>query len=201
VIGAGVGRTGTHSLKLALERLVGGTCHHMLETFGHPEEVAVWHAAAEGTMPDWHEFLAGYTSTVDWPSAAFWPELSEAYPDAVVLLSVRSAESWWKSADNTILNGMRGTAGLPDEWLTMVRSLFASRFCDDYEDAAKMQAAFEANNQRARDTIAPDRLVEWTPSDGWGPICARLGMPVPDEPFPLTNTTGEFRAMMGLAPL
>jgi hypothetical protein len=118
-----------------------------------------------------------------------------------VLLSLRSTESWWRSADDTILNGLRGDANLPDDALAMVRALFAHRFCANYDDAAAMQAAFEAHNQRVRETIRPGRLVEWTLGDGWEPICAALGLPVPDEPFPLTNTTEEFRAMLGLPPL
>src|ERR1051325_4107204 len=102
VVGAGLGRTGTMSLKLALEKLLGAPCHHMLEVFQHPEQVPIWNAAAHGTLPDWSQFLADYAATVDWPSAAFWPELMEAYPDALVILSVRDTQAWWDSAHETI---------------------------------------------------------------------------------------------------
>lgn len=201
IIGAGFGRTGTHSLKVALERLVDGTCHHMVEVFAHPEEVPVWTAAGLGDMPDWPSFLAGYSAIVDWPGAAFWPELAEAFPDAPVLLSVRSADSWWQSANNTILLAIRDRQ--PDDsdpWPGMVDAMLARHGITDTADEAGMKAAFEANNQLARDTIPADRLVEWTASDGWDPICAALGVPVPDEPFPLTNTTSEFRQMAGFDP-
>ncbi|MCW3097333.1 MAG: hypothetical protein JWL77_2951, partial [Chthonomonadaceae bacterium] len=93
VVGAGLGRTGTHSLKLALERLLGAPCHHMVEVFQHPEQVTVWNAAAHGTVPDWKEFLGGYAAAVDWPAAGFYPELMEAFPDALVVLSVRDTQS------------------------------------------------------------------------------------------------------------
>ncbi len=205
VVGAGVGRTGTHSLKVALEQLLGGTCHHMMEVFGRPHEVPVWQAAADGQMPDWHDFLGDFTAAVDWPSAAYWPELAEAYPDAIVLLSVRSPEAWWKSANDTIFNAFRDTESvaldeIDDPWKRMVTTMLRNRFGEGF-DATTMQAAYAAHNQRARDTIDPARLVEWTATDGWEPICAALGVPVPDEPFPLTNTTDDFRERMGLGPL
>lgn len=205
VVGAGVGRTGTHSLKVALEQLLGGTCHHMMEVFGRPHEVPVWQAAADGQMPDWHSFLGDFTAAVDWPSAAYWPELAEAYPDAIVLLSVRSPEAWWKSANDTIFTAFRHTEALAldeidDPWTRMVTTMLRNRFGEGF-DAATMQAAYAAHNQRARDTIDPARLVEWTASDGWEPICTALGIAVPDEPFPLTNTTDDFRERMGLGPL
>ena len=102
VVGAGLGRTGTHSLKVALERLLGEPCYHMLEVFGHPELAARWCEALDGDVPDWDELFAGYGATVDWPAVAFWEELCDAFPDAVVLLSVRGTDSWWRSADQTI---------------------------------------------------------------------------------------------------
>src|ERR1700681_1618818 len=104
VVGAGLGRTGTHSLKVALEQLLGGPCYHMMEVFGRPDDIPVWHAAVNGDMPDWSEFLSEYRAAVDWPAAAFWREISAANPDAVVLLSSRDTDGWWTSADNTIFN-------------------------------------------------------------------------------------------------
>ena len=98
----GLGRTGTHSQKLALERLLGAPCYHMIETFGRPDDIPVWHRAVDGELPDWHSFLADYAAAVDWPVCAFWRELSDAFPDALVLLSTRDTESWWKSASDTI---------------------------------------------------------------------------------------------------
>src|SRR5712692_9189339 len=107
VIGAGLGRTGTHSLKLALERLLDGRCYHMLETFGRPDDIPVWHAAVNGDLPDWASFLSEYNAAVDWPVAGFWHELSEAFPDALILLSTRDTDGWWTSANNTIFQIMQ----------------------------------------------------------------------------------------------
>src|SRR5271155_3282411 len=102
VVGAGLGRTGTHSLKVAFEQLLGGPCYHMVEVFGRPDQRDTWAAAARGEEVDWAAFLAPYRATVDWPAAAFWRELSDAAPEAVIVLSVRDADAWWKSASETI---------------------------------------------------------------------------------------------------
>lgn len=189
VVGAGLGRTGTLSLKLALERLLGGPCYHMLEVFEHPAHVAQWHAAARGEPPDWRELLAGYRAAVDWPASAFWPELARAFPDALVLLSVRDADAWWRSAEKTIFPTIGRAAG---EWRAMIDALFAARFTPHVDDRAAATEAYERHNARVREEVPAHRLLEWRPGDGWEPLCAALELPVPDEPFPHANTTEEF---------
>ena len=200
IIGAGVGRTGTNSLQLALQQLLDGRCYHMVEVFGYPEHVPMWHAAANGDMPDWDVLFEGYVAEVDWPASAFWRELSEHYPDAPVLLSTReSAEAWWKSADRTIFEIMKGEAPPPGDnpWMDMVTALFRNTFADPRDKDACL-AAYERHNAAVRAGVPADRLVEWQPGDGWEPICAALGVPVPDEPFPHVNSTEEFRSNLGL---
>jgi hypothetical protein len=198
VVGAGVGRTGTHSLKLALEQLLGGRCHHMLEVFGQPTQVPLWIDAIEGRPVDWSALLAGYDALVDWPGASFWPELVAANPGALVLLSVRDPEEWYRSASNTIFLAFDRVPPEMATWMTAVRKLLHDRFSDSFDDASAMIAAYERHNDAVRRQVSPQRLREWTPTDGWAPICARLGVPIPADPFPLTNTTSEFRVMMGL---
>lgn len=194
LLGAGLPRTGTHSLKLALERLLGGPCYHMLEVFEHPDHIPVWHRAVHGDLPDWGHLFAGYRSCVDWPGSAFWRELSDAYPDAVVPLSDRS---WWRSMDRTVPEGTRRQppAGM-SAFFAMLEGLL-NRFTKQWSDPGSAMDAYERHNAEVRATIAPGRLVEWRASDGWGPICEALGLPVPDEPFPHSNTTSEFRARAG----
>ena len=199
VVGAGLGRTGTHSLKLALERLLGVPCYHMIEVFTHPEHVPAWHAAAEGRMPNWEEIFAGYAAAVDWPASAFWPELSAAYPEALVVLSVRDPESWWRSASGTIFPAIH-SRDPESEWRKMIDAMFANRFLCDLEDREACIAAFERHNAQVRATVPPHRLLEWRASEGWEPLCKALGAPVPDEPFPLTNTTEEFKAHVAQRP-
>lgn len=195
VVGAGLGRTGTLSLKLALERLLGEPCYHMVEVFGHREHIPFWHEAAQGRMPEWRDLLSGYAAAVDWPAAAFWPELSAAFPDALVLLSVREPAEWWESASQTIFPTSR--AAPADEWRAMVEEMMASRFTSALDDADQAIAAFERHNARVRETVPARRLLEWRPGDGWKPLCAALGVAVPDEPFPRVNTREEWRARLG----
>jgi hypothetical protein len=205
VIGAGLGRTGTMSLKLALEKLLGGRCYHMLEVFAHPEHVPVWHAAAraasaDGEMPDWSAFLSDYVATVDWPASAFWPELARAFPDALILLSLRDSQSWWESASSTIFTQSRlADEHSLDAWTAMVKDLFAARFTESIQDREASIAAFERHNAHVLATAPRERLLQWRAADGWAPLCAALGVPEPDEPFPKINTR-EHWAMMHGAP-
>jgi hypothetical protein len=200
VVGAGLGRTGTHSLKLALEQLLGAPCYHMVEVFGHPEHVALWHAAMRGEPVDWPAVFDGYVATVDWPGGGVWRELMAAYPDALVLLSTRSsAEEWWNSADRTIFEPFRGKAlgERNPAWEAMASDMLGLRFTPDFLDAEAAKAAYDSHNEAVRAAVPPERLVEHQPGDGWGPLCAALGVPVPDEPYPRTNTTAEFRERAG----
>jgi hypothetical protein len=166
----------------------------MQEIGAHPEALEYWAAAGRGEMPDWDTVFRGYVATVDWPSASYWPEISAAYPEALVLLSVRaSPEAWWRSASATIFDGMRERlAAGGDAFAAMAAGIFA-RFPPGIADEADGIAAYEVHNQRVRDAIPPSRLLEWQPGDGWDPLCERLGVAVPEEPFPHENTTEMFR--------
>ena len=195
IVGAGVGRTGTESLKLALEQLLGGPCYHMLELLSHPESMTYWAAAGRGDMPDWDQVFDGYVAAVDWPVAAYWPELSAAFPDAPVLLSTRaSAEEWYRSASQTIFSV--DPSKMPGADLAFVNGMF-SRFTFELDNPRAAMEAYEAHNRRVRDSVAPERLVEWKPGDGWAPLCQALAVPVPEEPFPHVNTTEMFRQRLG----
>lgn len=196
VVGAGLGRTGTLSLKVALERLLGGPCYHMVEVFSHPEHVAHWREAARGGSPDWQAVFRDYRAVVDWPAASFWPELMEAFPDALVLLSVREPEAWWKSASTTIFPTSRKADG---DWRDMVDEVFAARFTSKVDDRAACISAFERHNAAVRERVPAARLLEWRASEGWEPLCAALDVPVPDEPFPRANTSEEFLARVEAA--
>jgi hypothetical protein len=195
VVGAGLGRTGTMSLKLALERLLGAPCYHMSEVFAHPEHVALWHAAARGEPVDWKALFDGYAAAVDWPVGSFWPEVAAAFPDACILLSTRSAEAWWKSASQTIFPISAKAAGTP--WHAMWMELAERRFTPRLDDRDAAVAAYERHNADVRARAPKERLLEWTARDGWAPLCRALGVPVPAEPFPHANSTEEFLGLHG----
>jgi hypothetical protein len=140
--------------------------------------------------------MSPFSAVVDWPGASFWPELLDANPDALVILSVRGAEEWYRSASNTIFIGLDRLSRDPGSWMATVRTLLKDRFCDRFDDPAAMMAAFERHNDAVRAAVPPERLLEWRASDGWKPICSRLGLAVPEDSFPLTNTTSEFQARL-----
>jgi hypothetical protein len=196
VIGAGLGRTGTMTLKTALEQLGFGPCHHMTEVVGNPAQAPLWNAAAEG-RPDWDAIYAGYRATVDWPGAAFYAELAQVYPDAKVVLSVRDPGRWYESMAETILKSMQmmfdmaGPAG-PEHPMLFGDILIADRTFQRDFSRDNVIAAFERHNAAVKAAIAPDRLLVFQASDGWEPLCAFLGVPVPAEAFPRTNDRAEF---------
>ena len=177
----------------------------MSELFRRPDDIPIWHAAVRGEPVDWGTIFSGYDSAVDFPTAVFWEELADAYPDALVLLSVRDADSWWRSARQTILPAVTTPPG-PDadddrrEWHAMVGDLFQSRFAPDLFDEAGVKAAFNRHLAAVRAGVGEDRLVEWHPSRGWEPLCDALGLPLPHDPFPHTNTTAEFLARREAGP-
>ncbi len=198
IVGAALGRTGTNSLKLALEQLGFGPCHHMYEVRDNPEQLPYWQAAARGDLPEWDKVFASYRACVDWPSARYWREIAAHYPDAKVLLTLRDADSWFASVHATIYPSiMRWPAREPGHFRdmlemaeeTVVKQTFGGRL-DDRDHALAIYRAYEEDVRRS---IAPERLLAFDVSQGWEPLCAFLEVPVPDMPFPRTNTSEEFR--------
>jgi hypothetical protein len=203
VIGAGFGRMGTRATKDALEMLGVGPCHHMAEVFAHLDTVAGWLDALRHpptTAEGWAPLLGTYASCVDWPSCYFWKELAEAYPDAKVLLSTRDHEKWWASIDKTIFEIVRmdevpeDGGGLRRDHFLMVRELIRERtFGGNVDDKDHVLSVLRAHEDEVRQTVPADRLLVWSVTEGWEPLCAFLEVPVPDAPFPSRNTTQEFR--------
>jgi len=198
VIGAGLPRTGTNSLRLALGRLLGGECYHMFTVKADPPQARQWLRALDGDLAGVHRLLAGCTAAVDWPASLFWPDLAAANPAAVVVLSVRDcAQTWWRSFDATVLERKRQPqllAGDDGSFAAMRDQLLDRVFGPDWADPAVAMAAYQRYNDLVRVQCPPGRLVEWSPADGWAPLCAALGQDVPAEPFPHTNTMPEFFA-------
>ena len=195
VIGAGVGRTGTLSLKLAINRLGLGPCHHMEEVLhNRPVHVPLWVAAMKGT-PDWQAIYRGYASAVDWPTAGFFRELSAVYPTAKFILTHRSPESWVESFSETIYKAMAGRDHAPPDmqpWLDMCTSVISKTGFPEGLDADGLLRAFTAHNEAVKAAIPAKQLLVYQVKDGWEPLCTFLDVPVPSEPFPRTNDRAEF---------
>lgn len=193
VIGAGFGRTGTDSMKTALEQLGLGPCHHMKELMADPAETERWRRIAAGNTPDWDETFRNYVSAVDWPSAFYWRQLAAHFPKAKVLLTLRSPESWYDSFSRTILPSLE-TSTTSDSVGTKVilEGVFGGRAAD--RDHAI--AVFERNTAEVKAAIPPERLLVYHVGDGWEPLCRFLGKPVPETPYPHRNSAEEFHEML-----
>ena len=214
LIGAGLPRTATTTQMIALEML-GLPCYHMRDMMSDLEKsVPQWRAALDGNG-DWDELFEGKESVVDWPGSYHWRELMDVYPDAKVLLSVRSAESWIESMHNTIAQIWFGDTIMGHlaqaryhidppfaGWLDVLYEMWerAEMLVDSRADAAKMAAGFERWNQEVIDTVPADRLLVWHPKDGWEPLCELLELDVPETPLPNVNDTENFQTNLIMAP-
>ena len=197
IIGSGFGRTGTASMKLALETLDFGPCHHMEEVIANPAQVPHWQAVAAGRPVDWDVVFAGYRSQVDWPGAHVWRELAAAYPDAKVIHTVRPEENWWKSFSATIgtlLSGYRDLPAPPHVKAIMEAAyeMICVQTMGGSVDRESALAAYRRRTEEVRAVIAPERLLVFDVAQGWEPLCRFLGVPVPAVPFPRVNSTEEF---------
>lgn len=197
IVGTGFGRTGTNSLKLALELLGFGPCHHMFEVRDNPDQLPFWQKAARGETVDWDAVFADYAACVDWPAARFWRELCANFPNAKVLHSVRDEQSWIRSVHDTIypaiLEWSKLEPGPRRDRLKMgyeivVNQTFGGRL-DDREHAL---AVYRAHSDEVRQTIPAHRLLVYDVKSGWEPLCEFLDLPVPDTPFPRVNSSTEF---------
>lgn len=197
IIGAGFGRTGTASLKMALEQLGFDKCYHMFEVMAHPEHVAQWQALHRGEEIDWDALFDGYQASVDWPSCNFWQEQMVHYPAAKVILSVRDPERWYASVMNTIYPSSvawRASGGAQPEMVFEL--IWDGIFEDRMDDKDFVIGKYLEHNQRVRDAVPKEALLEFEPSQGWEPLCHFLGCSIPDNDYPITNTTEEFQQRM-----
>jgi hypothetical protein len=196
VIGAGFGRTGTMSLKVALEELGFGPCYHMTEVFEHPAHLPLWEAATRGEPLDWEKIFGNYQAAVDWPAAAFYNELMKVYPDAKVLLSIRDPEKWYESTKGTIYTMV--DAPEPSPLLQMATKLvWEQTFDGKFEDRRYAIEVFKRHNEEVKKHVPPERLLVYEVKEGWKPLCEFLGVAIPkEEPFPHLNDTEAFRQMV-----
>ncbi len=207
VIGSGFGRTGTKSMYDALGILGLGPCHHMHEVLGTPGQADIWRAvAADPGSADWAEVFRGYRAQVDWPGARVWHEASIAFPQAKVIHTERPEEDWWNSYSKTIGAFFTHAPDLPlpppiKELFGWMKPFIVDQVMGDHTSKEAALAAYRANNRKVREVIPAGRLLVFNVAEGWGPLCAFLGVPVPDAPFPQTNARKEFWETFGGEPV
>lgn len=208
IIGAGFGRTGTLSLKGALEQLGFGPCYHMMEVQQHPEHVAQWRAVERGEDVDWDQLFDGYQATVDWPSCNYWEQQLARYPQAKVILSQRESIAWHKSVMNTIYpvtieawaraqeaakhSGEMDVQAEARYRMTM-ELIWDGVFHGRIDDAEYACGVFDAHNARVKTLVPAAQLLVYQPGDGWEPLCDFLGCEILETPYPKVNTTEDFQ--------
>ncbi|MEU7832391.1 MULTISPECIES: sulfotransferase family protein [unclassified Nonomuraea] len=218
VIGAGFPRTGTSSMKAALERLGFGPCYHMFEILTKPEHADRWVKVTSGEPVDWDQVFDGYQSAQDWPASGFWREQAAAYPDAKVILTVRDPARWYVSMQNLFSNG-------PGRTMSMDPSTLPPAAAKIFEGMQKMQPvlsaigedtfgqgwtpmggmpdekvaieAFERHRATVEASLPASRLLVFDVRQGWEPLCEFLDVEVPDEPFPHLNDSESLQRRMG----
>ncbi len=201
VIGAGFGRTGTLSLKVALEKLGFSKCYHMMEVMVNDDHVERWREVARGEPVDWDVLFAGYKAAVDWPSCNFWEAQLAQFPDAKVLLSERDPEHWYKSVMSTIYPSSLAGRKVEDLAIRVrvemaFEVIWDALFDGRMDDKKHVIGVYLAHNERVKRLVPAAKLLVFNPSDGWEPLCAFLECDVPEEPFPRANTTEEFHDRM-----
>jgi hypothetical protein len=214
VVGAGLGRTATNSFKQAMEILGFGPCYHMKEVIEHKKAVQ-WEKYAEDpkNLALLHSLLAGagYASTCDFPSAPYWRQQLDIYPNAKVVLTLRDPEKWYKSCEDTIFRmefdnpaspwGVRVCflLSLPcPRFLGMVRRIMTQGTFLGRVDKESRIRAFEKHNADVIARCPPEKLLVFEASHGWPPLCEFLGVPIPDVPYPHANDTQEFSRIVSL---
>ena len=217
LIGVGFGRTGTMSLKGALEQLGANPCFHMIDLImgeNKERDLPKWQKVADGEQVDWEDVLDGWEATVDWPGCTRWREVVAAFPDAPVLLNYRDFDGFYKSCQNTILavkqaamaGGLEQDANReppsPVLWEVIEKLIWQGDFQGRFEDKEWVRQMYYDRIETIKQEVPSDRLIVWElGKDGWEPLADALGVPVPDEPFPHLHDTNEFRAEFGLAPV
>lgn len=209
LIGAGFGRTGTLSIKAALEQLGFTKCYHMVELLRQPEQVSYWQAAQQGETVDWDTLFLGYQATVDYPGYRHYQKLMAHYPHAKVLLSVRDPEQWYESAASTIYRAAPGigarllmAAYLPFSArarnllrvFRMGAAVWKEDFGGQFDDRAYAIERFKEHTEEVKRVVSPERLLVYEVKEGWEPLCRFLQVPVPtDKPFPRLNDRTTFQ--------
>ncbi|MBV9962517.1 MAG: hypothetical protein JO072_09750 [Parafilimonas sp.] len=209
VIGSGVGRTGTHSLKLALEQLGFGPCYHMEELLRNPDRLVYFKQAENGEAVDWNKLFDGYNSAVDYPVARYYKQVITAYPNAKIIHTIRDAESWYNSAMETIFWATKPSVGrmlkmvirmpfspaIRERFPVLIYDgkLMDSIFGKNLKDKQEVIKRYNAINAETLNFLPKDRSLVYEVKQGWEPLCNFLNVPIPSVPFPRSNTKDQFK--------
>ena len=210
VIGVGLSRTGTLSMKSALELLLPGKCHHMIDTFNYQE---IWTSICDGKMNDDQfkdYFLSnGFVASVDCPCIFYYERLMKIFPEAKFILTVRDPTAWSKSMKTTICALQVYYKTFPIvifHWLRFITKylpvntimLWNVEKIDGFRQMVSSclnntgEIFYKKWENKIKEIIPKDRLLVLNVKDGWEPLCQFLEVPIPNESFPKLNDRQEF---------
>ena len=207
VIGAGWGRTGTESLKKALEMLGYGKCYHMFELIKDGKRIVYWEDLFSGKTTDFDKLFEGYQSAVDFPAAAYYKELMAYYPDAKVILTYRDPEKWYESASKTIFKSLpapilpvtrlvglvnKNISYFPRIYKNVISAIFEKFLHGRKDDKAYVINLYNQWVEDVKKTVPADKLLVFEAREGWEPLCHFLNVPIPEVPYPKGNDSEEF---------
>ncbi len=209
VIGTGLGRTGTYSLKLALEHIGFGKCFHMLELFQKPEEIRHFKRAERGLGVNWKSVFSSYRSVVDYPAARYYKQITDSFPDAKIIHSYRDPDEWYNSAMQTIFWVNRMPLSMIAKFgmyfpfrkeirrrlpvLMYNRKLMHLEFGKDLFNRQEVISRYNMHTENVLKQFSDDRILLFNAKDGWEPLCRFLNVELPEVPFPHFNKRTEFQ--------
>ncbi|MBT8257500.1 MAG: sulfotransferase family protein [Bacteroidia bacterium] len=213
IIGAGCPRTGTTTLKRSLETLGYSRVYHMKELLVNPQRLKYWEQLDATGDTDWDALYDGFDATVDFPGYPWYKEHMKRYPDAKVILTVRDFDSWYKSVDSTVFRAGPQTPGEKIKMLTKLllssrarkvvkcikffkRTFFADRLHNKFGDKEYARKFWEGHIEDVKASVPADNLLIYDVRDGWGPLCAFLGVAEPADPLPHLNKKENFKEML-----
>ena len=199
VLGAGFGRTGTHSLQLALNTLGFGPCYHMFEVANNPGHEEIWLEAMAGKPTDWQELFKAYHSAVDWPSAIFVPQLLHVFPDARIILTLRDPEDWYQSINKSIFSALEIQGKIQSMFGASHKNMVSQfvldkMFSGRHKDKEYVLEVYNEHIRKVEEQVPAGSLLKYTITEGWQPLCSFLDVPIPDQPFPKSNDRQSFHS-------
>jgi len=195
VIGSGLSRTGTMSLKTALEILGFKPCYHGSESVKRISHIdAFYGLACQGKPIDWQMIFRNYKATVDAPACLHYQALMQVYPEAKVIHTIRDPDKWYDSSYENIYR----IADVVPGWLqkcsktfrhviAIMNSYWVGFFDGRFEDREYAINKFNEYNLEVQQNVPAERLLIYEVKQGWGPLCTFLNVPVPAVPFPHKN--------------
>nr|XP_039263590.1 uncharacterized protein LOC120339504 isoform X2 [Styela clava] len=162
IICAGLQKTGTKSIAEAL-RILGYDVHDAFEQLLYDRELWDKIVANTVTTEDYQRILRDVDAVIDWPAVAVWEQIMEAFPDAKVILTIRSNE---------------------DEWYGSMKN--QCKVTNNYVPSRYRQHNLYVNS------ICPEKkLLIYNVKEGWEPLCRFLNKEIPEQTFPKVNVKGE----------